>query len=76
MIKDKLKELLELCVDNGINFDYSAHTKGLTIRKVTDAKRGCSEYVVNHYLMQDWNGTEEQHIAKLNEFIEQINGMN
>lgn len=74
MIKDKLKELLGLCVNNGLSFNYSAHVNGLTIFKYCESNG--VEYIVNLYNIQDWNGTEEQHIAKLNEFIEQIKGMN
>lgn len=74
MIKDKLKELLGLCVDNGLHFDYAAHVDSLTIYRYCDGSG--IEYIVNLYNIKDWNGTEEQHIAKLNEFIEQIKGMN
>lgn len=76
MIKEKLKELLGFCIDKGLTFNYSSHVHSLTIMKVTNAERGEFEYIVDLYNLLDWNGTEIEHIAKLNDFIEQIKGMN
>lgn len=74
MIKDRLKELLWLCIDNGLQFEYCATVESVSIYKYTEKKD--LVYVIQLYSLRDWNGTEEQHIAKLNEFIEQIKGMN
>ena len=71
MIKQKLQELLGVCLDKGVHFDYHAHVNGISIRKKSDVVKD-SDYIACFYSLNDWNGTESEHIAKLNEFIKQV----
>ena len=75
MIKQKLQELLGVCLDKGVHFDYSAHVNAISIRKKSDIVQD-SDYIALCYNLNDWNGTEEQHIAKLDEFIKQVQELN
>ena len=71
MIKQKLQELLGVCLDKGVHFDYSAHVNMLCVYPKIN---GSINYIADHYCLDigDIYNTEEKHIAKLNEFIKQV----
>lgn len=73
MIKQKLLELLGVCFDNNIQFNYIAGLNAVAVFKLNGDN---IEYITQLYSLESWNGSEEQHIAKLNEFIKQVQEMN
>lgn len=70
MIKQKLQELLAVCLDKGVHFDYAAHVNAITIHpKGAETPK---DYIVICYSLDEWQGTEEQHIANIDKFIQQV----
>lgn len=67
LIKEKLKELLSVCLDCG--FTFQAEGKYFSVYKVNgnDVYSICSVYSI-----QDWNGMVEERIADIDSFIEQV----
>lgn len=70
MIKAKLQELLSICLDKGVHFEYSAHVNAISIH--TQYAEKPEDWIAMYYSLKEWRGTEAEHIAKLDGFIQQV----
>lgn len=70
VLKDKLKELLGVCIEHGVDFNYSGDIECISVFKFTD---GDISYILGPaYSLRDWNGSAKVHLKKINKAIKNI----
>lgn len=70
LIKEKLKELLGVCLDKNIHFEYCDHVNWITVWKTNSDYSAID--VVRHYSLDVRYVSIDEHITNIDLFIEQV----